>query len=1526
MKEPSTIADHVDTIRNVLIALPPTGHHGFEGLVEASFSTITGMTFRLSAGGSQFGIDGISAYGNWSVSFECKLYQRRLGISTVNAKLGELAIDDRGIDLWALCATTQVSAQIADRVRRFGEQFAISTVVLDWSEYGVPFLATMLSMASHTVETFLSTHAKKQPDIGAVRTALKAISDHKGFASQAERIRQILTAPTTGLEAARVASAKWLGEAFSNRQTARLRLEQPLSPRDSTEGTPQDRQYLVDKIVGFLSGPSTSKVLYIIGEEGTGKSWTVAQSWLQDARKPMMLFISPSVFSETAAENDIQGLLVGSIIRQTDGDHDTSTKEKWIKVLSRLKQEEANRIRFVVLVDGVNQRPSREWGRTLEKVADALSRFGGQLIVTSRTSYFRNHIARFLTLPHEEVVVPEWTEQERDAILGSHGIVGGELPVKLASALCNPRILGIALRLWTGRKISSFHELSVSRLLFEHLKVSDKDAPSSQPVYKTVEFIRAYADDMAAQSRSSIPSELSVSEADVHAVAEGRFFVEINDNPGRYELTEEGLPLALAFLVIDRLRQCRRQARDMVECLDEIVEPILALDRTSEVLVAAIAVTCLDDRYDEEVTVALIGSFADLQNLTRDYGQELINLATFRAVPFAKAARLLCLRGGTNPNFDLITRALIAATRQDGVWSFICEHVESWLTHYTIEPRLRPRPFSETKEERQEKRRQELSKFRNKVHAFSRTERSIVAELREVDGDLETLASLAFVLLAGRPRAPVAKSVVHCAYALALSTDYYRHGDDLAHLVQLNRLDWVDARTALLKEVEPLRSDDVSTNGKWALVRVLRATGDPDDAVEASVLSERLTEGEERMTGSWRLVEQYCTTDPCDPASEEPDNVGKTAREYSLIEFDDLDSKNGRVRGASFFDMARTAVARFDRKRAADKHLEYAQAVISAAGSGWHPALDELRRHNALLDELRQHNALLDESCVRDLLSRVEAMDVDDHDTRGDRWTSGQFRLLLLFPFLLGVEQVDVMTMANTCPIMELLDNIEPVGEVDFSNRLELAYRMDDEIAQYSLLIVANSTTTPVSSDSRRIVANLLSSDSERVRVEALDLTARLRDSDLLLEVVRSDWCARNSSWYEGGCGSRALLAAASCGIVDYKSALRRMSSRFYGLAAREWNSEGLCEIAEFLDVSIHTAAKLENPFQRVLEIDVRWDDELRPQISVSSESIFAPAESGVKRLAIADEELIKRHKDAHREFEAFEESVRQQGCDIILDHLSLNGFRRVVETDAKWRDKWYDLFISLPTKNIHIIRNLIVLLGHALGYQSPDKAAALFKLIKHCDPMVLVRYGHARVPLESLAIWGGPNTETLNRLRWLRLDEAPNDAAIAQETLAAHLKNKQDLLDEYVARKLTMDAPVEKARALMVVGFSDHSGRNDDILEKYRGTAGFIGSACDAAIGAYDRNDWGRHWYSELSKATDPVEFWGSSVLFLKVVDGRYDLWSSEYEQTHRVVERFWPNLRSALCSRIAKWQRDRARNLFGQEAPKEVFLSGVG
>ena len=1513
MRHSPTVIDHLHTIRTSLSALPSTGHNGFEGLVQASFSSITGIPYRLSASGSQFGLDGKSAYPDPSICFECKLYRQRLDIRTVNEKLGELAIDDRGADLWAFCATTEVSAQIADNVRRFGDQHAISTIIIDWSENSLPPLAVLLAMASQTVLEFLSIHAEDRIDARAVKKALNIISNEVDFANQAGRLRESLRTPTIGLNAAKLASADWLGEALADKQQARHRLEQPLSPADGTEGTTLDRHSLVEKLEHFLSGPATGRVLCVIGDEGTGKSWSVAQTWLHDARKPMLLFIPPSLVADTAAEVDVPALLVASIIRQTEGDQVTSIKDKWIKILGQWKREEFYHIRFVVLVDGVNQRPKKEWGRTLGKLADELSHVGGQLIVTSRTSYYRNHIANALAFPCEEVEVPEWTDGERDEILAGRGIVGAELPVKLRTALCNPRILGIALRVWTHGGVSRLRELSVSRLLFEHLRMSESDSPSPEPFHETVQLIREHAAEIVAQLRCGDSIETYRSEAEINAVVEGRVFVELDDAPAQYELTNEGLTLALSFLLVDRMGRRRRQSRDMADCLDEIVEPISALDLTSEVLVGAITVTCLDDRCHDDVRVALVTSFANLQNLSDDYVHELTSLARLRILAFAKATYGLCLGGGRQPNFDLITKVVTAATKSGDTWSVVREYVHSWLRHYTIGPPFRPRAFSETDGEREEKRAQEWNKFESRLARISAAEKSIIDDLKESEGDIETLSTVALNLLSTRPRASAGKAIVDCAYALTLSSEYYRYSRDLMHFVQLNNIDWVEARNTLLWEAECLRAPDVSTDGKWALVRLLRATGDPGDAREACVLSDELSERGEhlRLRGSWRLIETYCATDPCDPASDRPVNIQATAKRYSEIEFEGLEEVDGRTPWLHFFGMARPGMARFERRVAANKHMQFIGAMMSATNT------------NARIQQLLNHNPLVSQKDVRDILAGVQSTNLAREGIRDGKWIDLQYRLLIAFPLLDGLRQVDALMAVDTESLLDLADTLQPIDEEHFEDRLSTACLAGDESAQSSLLLVARSTETQISATAKKHVEKLIASDSGRVRAGAIGVVARVKDDGLLSIVVQSEWSSAQSKRYDEECfGSIVLVSAARRKLVGYRQALCRMSAGYYGLAAREWDAAGVQEIASVMDGVVRQACALDERFEHSIEIEVKGNGFLRPKVSLSTESVFSENEDDLERLTVGEEEFNRRLQAIYKKLEVFDERLQSLNCDVILHHIDLDEFRLIADSDENVSNGWYDILTGLPREGVSIVHNLVSMLGFALSYRCVDRSVELFNLLKGVEPMVNVRHGFAGVSLESLAVWGGRDAGELNRLRIGRLDDAANDNELAQETLAAHLSGRSDLIESYVRSRLMRVEPRERARALMVGGFSDKNEYFDNVLEEYRQLGGFLGEVCKAAVYAYERNAWARAWYEEMCRAGDSTEFWGCSVLFLKVADGRYDSWVSEYDSTEGIMKQYWPNLRDGLGRRVKKWQSARETKLFGADVPRDVFL----
>ena len=107
-----------------------------------------------------------------------------------------------------LGATSQVLSQLADDVRRFGQQSGISTLILDWTGSGIPPLAVALAMAETRAAEFLDNHLSEKGLAAKAVDALKAIRESEGFAEHAARIRSELQEPTIGIAVARRAKRR----------------------------------------------------------------------------------------------------------------------------------------------------------------------------------------------------------------------------------------------------------------------------------------------------------------------------------------------------------------------------------------------------------------------------------------------------------------------------------------------------------------------------------------------------------------------------------------------------------------------------------------------------------------------------------------------------------------------------------------------------------------------------------------------------------------------------------------------------------------------------------------------------------------------------------------------------------------------------------------------------------------------------------------------------------------------------------------------------------------------------------------------------------------------------------------------------------------------------------------------------------------------------------------------------------------------------------------------------------------------
>jgi len=1519
------LRDHIERLKSNLLSLSATGEKGFEGLVAAALYDITGIPFRLASSGSQFGVDGKAAYEENAICFEGKRYKDKVPRAEVLAKIAELSINDSDTEIWVLGATTQISSQLADDARALGNKNGVFILILDWSETDLPPLAVALGMGRFRVQEFLKSNLSDKKVIQKTVAALEAIQNSQDFDSHSDRIRAQCNEPTVGWALAQRSNISWLTDVFSSKKRAKNEFGQPLSPDDTESTNVLVRKNLIDKLRPYLTTTSNDSLIFVLGGEGHGKSWVIAQSWLALKNKPLMLFMTPDDFQETSGQRDIMDIVIGKIIRQTGNQLTSIIQGRWRRRLKQLQNKPAGECpRIVVVIDGINQRPKLDWARIIEKIEGELNRFGGRLIVTSRSPYYQGYIKSRLSLPYAEISVNEWKEAERDEILARHDINNSDLHPTVATSLRNPRLLGVALELLDKTVISSFEELSVSRLLFEHIRTSERDAPNPQPAHEFAYRLQKHAQKIISRVKSSQQDDLNMFENDMGAVADGRFFHIFRSDPNRYYLDEDGLTLALAFSVIDRLLTAHRNNRNVDAELDAILEPISALDDTANVILAALTVVVTDERFEPNIITSLIRGFSGLQNPDETQFPAFYGMARSRPQVFMDAACALCLDGGHQPNFDWVQGALIEVSRSHQPWKIMEGAVHCWLSLYSLSPELAcfKHPTRDPDEEVQEEREKNRKKIEEKLQALNQNERVILQNLHEQDGDISRLSRLALVLLAGKKLTPFAKSLINWCFSCSLNSDHYAPHKEFTHLLRLNRVDWLQTRNALLELSVALRETDISAVGKWALVYILRATGHPDDSYDAAILVEELTKDRPTIKG-WRLVEKYCETDPCDPTSIEPENMAQTAKQYSAIDVSLLSQGMGNSSEDHYFSSARPGISRFKPEIAVAKHREFAIDVLGRSGLSMRQGVFELRQHNVLFTTKQ-----IDKFIAKylDVMSPNTTSDLTERDV----WIVSQYILLLAFPLINAEEQFEILLSdgADENMLLDLLYLVKPLGKNKFSALFKNSWNKNDERTLYLLLILANYSFVKLTRESKTYIAELFQSKSEKIHIQALSIIMQSNDEVLLNKVAKSNWNASDTesdNSFENWYGSVALLEAAKKGLIAHSETLERISERLYGRATTVLDADTVHKIALRIDASFRRVIGLE---ENIVAPDIELqilpktpDEPSRFSVSErSSEEI--DIQEAIKKISESNEEFNQRQKLSHEAFLQFRANLTQNKASIILDNISFKEFEIVIENSKEFADIWYQLFIDLPEKMIPAVHNFIVLLAHAIASKTPKKAENLFLRIKNSNPTVRLTYDRSGVLHEAMAIWSCVRSPILDDMRFLRLDLAGTDYAFFQEVLAALMNDKHDLLTSYIQTKLHKKEPAEIARGIMVAGFSDQNKFSEEVLKKYEGFGGLIGSAHKAAKYAYERNAWARHWFKEMCQTNKNTDFWCYSVLFMKIVDGRFTVWGPSYTKEGKPIQLFDYTIDSNLKNRYERWKNLRNKKLFGSDVPESIFL----
>jgi hypothetical protein len=1520
---------HSANLREALLALHHSGPNGFEGLLGIVLGSVTGQSFRLARSGSQRGRDGDSAFDGGATYFEGKRYRESPRPAEITAKLFDLVNDDAGqVDLWILGATCEISTQTTAAMRVACERMGIGSVLLDWSDNDLGPLLVAITNAEKNAKSFIKEKLKGKPKASLTKNALLAIdhfAKHPDLPARLASLSSSLSTEEAALGHARKRNRDWLTAQFSSKKAARAVFGQPLAPRDMS-GLSGVSRPLEANLANAFAGMPQAEIYAVVGEEGVGKSWLTASAWLASNPSSILVLCPAEDLLANDSTGNFEFFLIGKLIQQTGGQRSERAFERWNR---RIKGWRANsspkNARVTMVFDGLNQPLKDDWSKRLDHAATELAKLGGCLIITTRSTHWKL-LKNTLACTVLEVQVMQWTIAEVKDILRSRGIDGDKVKHDVLQSLRNPRILGIAVDLLSNNDVETFDQLSVGRLMFEHLRKAQTTGavPVSGPQF--AEILKELAKETLARAQRQQTDDLRLFDAKNHHglqdVASCRFFEPVKGSL-QYEIGQDGLNLGLALSLVDTLEKELRNKREPRDRLATILEPVAALDEAASIVLLSTQIVCLDEQASPEVRSALIEHFVSLQNLPNSDADAFWVLARTAAPSFLAAAENVHTNSSHVPNANWLLYALLNQRDDVTVWTAISDSVRRWLAFYSLAPermmfKSRGRDSDVEVSEEQAKRQDVIDR---KVAALTDAERKYLDEnlVRTDRSRFEALQRFAFYLLAGKPLEVFSDDLIKWSFSDALGPAIQAPDKEFRQLIRFNRLDWKKTRAALLNGIRVFEGDNSSTVGKWATVEILRATGAVDDAKIAEDLANWLTRDREKFEG-WSRIGDYCSVDPCDPDTREPENVSQTAKQYRTIDPTKLATHMGQGSEDHFFNMARAGVVRFHLDDAVVPHRALADDTQKRTGFAQRQAALTLLEHSAALTD-RQARSVL-----RAGQTSAVKFDKDKRDDR-DEWLTAQYCLFTGITHLPADEQLEAIAdIEGDTVLLDIFVTLFPASEEATERILERVVQSAASHKQGSVLAAIRHSASPLSTRSRAIIGDLLKSANANVRGQALGAAAASGDQGLLKLVVASKWDARllrdTERTFERWYGSSAILKATKAGLIDLDEALDRMDLNHYGFAAQVLGAPAAKDISKRVEVALTNAISYthnaELPAMSTTTPDAA--SFAPPLISLDDPPPSQDVGNLLDRLGETNEQFYTRQDRMARSFDKFAKELSAADARLILNDLTLNGVKALVDADEETGRRWIDVLNAATDVQLRHLHHVAIQLAVTLAKEPGAKK--LLTRIANINPSINRVVGTGKVPAQSIALWRNAHKPELRDICKRILITRRDDSKIALEVFAAIISGHVKIVEEVIDNLLAADQPVDICLALTLAGFCDKSTHASSVLAQFRNSQGYIGISYKAADEAYRRNHWARHWYQKMRSAKTPLEFWQASTLLTNVIDVRFDIWAVDTSTETGVFRAFLPTVDLEITRRIEKWQKKRKDHLFGDKSPAGYFL----
>lgn len=1005
-------------------------------------------------------------------------------------------------------------------------------------------------------------------------------------------------------------------------------------------------------------------------------------------------------------------------------------------------------------------------------------------------------------------------------------------------------------------------------------------------------------------------------QADSSAVIETRFFRPLPGPGDQYELRDEGLTLALGFTLVDQLWHTLLAKQDLAERIFQLVEPIKAIDRTSDVLFASLLICALDDmRFDTNIFSVLLDAFANLQNVDDSRFEEFVEIVKHQPKALFDVLKDLCLERGQRINQDWFVHAAFEVAHSKAGWQTAEASIHQWLHCYNKDPvEQTNRHHKQSKSEYEKQLEEKQSEIGETLYSLSAFEKKILERMFEVSNEPDELLTLALRLLAGRSLVGFADSFVAMGLSFALDRNVHFARKAFQQLTTFNRIDRTTTRNAFLRAIKPLRTEDTSQGGQWTVVRMLCATGEEADAAAASVLTEKLRKDryhfELSSPNKWRQVKV------ASPDATRPEDIDEGTQQFNALDPDKILQTMGlRGEDHSFRDFLPVA-CRFEPSVAIRK----TRSILS----GFHTRTGFPLRQVILNCE--DHLPLVDPDLAKNLIDRMEESNAFETLPEQDQSICRMFAFYYAAAQISACEQLKCMTGKAFGPdyLLSVIPSFEPQPTGEIIAAVQDALQRNDEDAAYGALTAALFGHTQINDELEGLIWKCSHGGSSKLRAVAFELATHKSLDSVRQAHTCGNWNAASvdGKTHEGWFGSMLLVEACARDEVSMDDLLNRISQKAWFASADRLGTAFTKLLVDCLVQQLRrgvVAAGHIQPPLADLKLS-RAEPTPFPLLSIEEtdrEGERFPKQKSLKEVLGVDDDFDEKQGRLNEVANAFFEELKGSDARLLVQEITIKHLRSLVVEVPTLLDELVEILDQAESAQFVWLKNLAFAAANLISAESPEHAVMLLNRAYSAQGFVTQALGDD-LTLEHQATWGSCACKPMETLWRQRLLGSENDAILAREVLAAERFGAAEFIKSIVLRLASSGDSLDQAYAITIAGYSTQSDEFVNIMSKHIDSKGVCGQATKRAMSEHESAQSARKWVESMWDAPTPEEFWRCLMIAKTSMDARVSTQPPINSRWAHYVSVFHRARKAAIKER----NKEREKRLLGHEAPEPIFV----